>query len=175
MSHKVDTTKTEDRPPCEPVEVRDSTPEIATNMTSIDEEWTMLDLIDDNNLSTEEADSNSDTTLDKIIEEDEEYTLDASINPKEGNTLMEYTFSAPLDVQDPENSLSETHNTDLREAVEEAEYTAYLPDAPPEQYSPDVFIQARQKSGRIIGSNINLPYEIEGVITAPSPPTPGSV
>ena len=169
MSHKVDTTKTKERLPCEPVEVRDITPETATNITPFDEQWTMLDLSDDDNLPTEEADRSSDTTLDKIIEEDGEYTLDTSMNPKEGNTLMEYTFSAPLAVQDPEYSMSETHDTELREAVEEAEYTAYMPDTTPMQYSPDVYIKAKEKSGRMTGSNITLPFVTEGPVTAPSP------
>ena len=61
----------------------------------------------------------------------------------------------------------------IREAVEEAEYTAYMPDTTPMQYSPDVYIQAKEKSGRITSSNITLPFVTEGPVTAPSPPPLG--
>ena len=136
----------------------------------------MVEALDSNILSTREIDSSSITALDRTIEEDGEYTLGASIDLQDGNTLEEYTFSAPIVLQDikiqnsSSGDISEAPSTSTVTAEEEAEHTAYTPEALPEQYSPDVYIQTRERSREIIGTNITLPYETEGVITEPSPP-----
>ena len=188
MPYEVEATRAEERPPLEPVEVRDTTPETGVTQSTDDEVWTIVEALDSNNLSTREIDSSNITALDITIEENREYTLSTPIDMQEYNTLEEYTFSAPIDLQD--SIIQGSSSIDIRTTEEEAGYTAYISEAPststvraeeeaehtaytpvtlPEQYSPDVYIQAKERSREIVGSSITLPYETEGVITEPSP------
>ena len=176
----------------EPVEARDTTPAADVTGTTNDDVWTLVEALDSTNLTTSEIDKSNITTLDITIEENREYTLSTPIDLQDYTTLEEYTFSPSVDLQDSTFQgisstntrtteegaeytahISEAPSTSTMMAEEEVEYTACTPMTPTEQYSPEVFIQAKERSREIIGSSMTLPYETEGVITEPTPPPQG--
>ena len=191
MPNEVEDTRAEERPPLESVETRDTTPATGVTKSTDDEVWTLVEVLDSTNLTTSENGSSNITTLDITIEGNKEYTFSTPIDLQDYTTLEEYTFSTPLDLQD--STIQGSSSTDTRATEEVAGYTAYIseapststmiaeegvgytactPETPPGQYSPSVFIQAKERSREIVGSSINLPYETAGVINEPSPPLP---